>query len=1008
MIRGPSYDDSYITRKMSHMAGPTFSAPARPPVTGYLQDLYGYDYIPRPTKTEKVVRERRSRSPSLPWLWSDPDKYGKGWYRVDFGPEHGTQLCYLPTSRDRYNFLQSHIQAHPAPRAPYQPTRARSLPPPKYHRPSVAASWVRRTRSPWYTYWYYPSLGPYSGRVWRPWTSSRSPNRLARSISPPIRLSTTGYHPLAPPTRLVHHRLPPSYYDYDYGYGGYYGYVPPPIRMSRYDSYLDDDLLEPTYIPRYHRPRLSDTLDDADYREKSVPHTTIPRSTTHHIRSYSPGARVLTSTSEGNERTARPSNSRVRSAGLHSLPGQDIVPAGESEGERHLTRLSQRYPTFSEPQMLQDHVDNMRIRLKSLAYSLDPTGPVPEIIVPDRPKKSSLPDDKKYSSGPRHLACAQFAGGQPLWRRKARARLSQEYDQNQPDLSTKAEFVDAEATPEKAKEKLIIKDRLSNRIHQFFNSTLNAEQFQKYLKTYREPGPKPPNAQLRAVMPESSRYNKYSSSKWEEPDTVFGAPSDKKPFSKVETGSSFFSTYGITNRKKDYVAEKVRDYYYFGDSAKAEGGPTDKEVVQAVTDGNTEEASEEKKERRKKKKSRERDIVGEMAAPVPAPAPAPSDLSLSEIEAVSVPTESEAVPVSTEAAVEEEVLDEKERKRLEKKKRKAEREAAAKAAMEAELAALAAAEAELARLEAESNALKPEAPVPEVVTPVEVVAAPADAAVPLAEPAAEVKSESAAEKCESSTEVVCEGVCVTPETLGDPAPSEPPLHVPPQEEQESPQVVEHVSRQLTDEPQAIHESVPALEPPLEESQVEPSMEVSHEELPAEESHVELPVEKLQLEAQLGTPVGVPKSEELLLEPPDQEPHAEESQVEPPVEEPQADEPQVEPPVEVPLVETSQVEAQMEAPYAKEPVAVVEEETPVVESTAEEPGMATRRAAAYDEDAGWLDGWVAAGTEETGLHLGTEVSEEPATRTIQAGPDHLTAADADDTSKLDDDHLVQQM
>ncbi|XP_071532138.1 uncharacterized protein [Panulirus ornatus] len=967
MIRGPSYDDSYITRKMSHMAGPTFSAPARPPVTGYLQDLYGYDYIPRPTKTEKVVRERRSRSPSLPWLWSDPDKYGKGWYRVDFGPEHGTQLCYLPTSRDRYNFLQSHIQAHPAPRAPYQPTRARSLPPPKYHRPSVAASWVRRTRSPWYTYWYYPSLGPYSGRVWRPWTSSRSPNRLARSISPPIRLSTTGYHPLAPPTRLVHHRLPPSYYDYDYGYGGYYGYVPPPIRMSRYDSYLDDDLLEPTYIPRYHRPRLSDTLDDADYREKSVPHTTIPRSTTHHIRSYSPGARVLTSTSEGNERTARPSNSRVRSAGLHSLPGQDIVPAGESEGERHLTRLSQRYPTFSEPQMLQDHVDNMRIRLKSLAYSLDPTGPVPEIIVPDRPKKSSLPDDKKYSSGLEFTELPKLA-----------SRRQRYYPEDQH-----------------------MKDNLRIQCLSHYKTTRTAADYWK-------PKQYIPTEPLK-VMPESSRYNKYSSSKWEEPDTVFGAPSDKKPFSKVETGSSFFSTYGITNRKKDYVAEKVRDYYYFGDSAKDTGRVHfHGSVLKAVTDGNTEEASEEKKERRKKKKSRERDIVGEMAAPVPAPAPAPSDLSLSEIEAVSVPTESEAVPVSTEAAVEEEVLDEKERKRLEKKKRKAEREAAAKAAMEAELAALAAAEAELARLEAESNALKPEAPVPEVVTPVEVVAAPADAAVPLAEPAAEVKSESAAEKCESSTEVVCEGVCVTPETLGDPAPSEPPLHVPPQEEQESPQVVEHVSRQLTDEPQAIHESVPALEPPLEESQVEPSMEVSHEELPAEESHVELPVEKLQLEAQLGTPVGVPKSEELLLEPPDQEPHAEESQVEPPVEEPQADEPQVEPPVEVPLVETSQVEAQMEAPYAKEPVAVVEEETPVVESTAEEPGMATRRAAAYDEDAGWLDGWVAAGTEETGLHLGTEVSEEPATRTIQAGPDHLTAADADDTSKLDDDHLVQQM
>lgn len=72
-----------------------------------------------------------------------------------------------------------------------------------------------------------------------------------------------------------------------------------------------------------------------------------------------------------------------------------------------------------------------------------------------------------------------------------------------------------------------------------------------------------------AVMPETSyRSAKFSASKWEEPDTVFGGPSDKKPYSKVETGSSFFSTYGYTNRKKDYVAEKVRDYYYFGDSEK--------------------------------------------------------------------------------------------------------------------------------------------------------------------------------------------------------------------------------------------------------------------------------------------------------------------------------------------------------------------------------------------------------------------------------------------------------
>lgn len=70
-------------------------------------------------------------------------------------------------------------------------------------------------------------------------------------------------------------------------------------------------------------------------------------------------------------------------------------------------------------------------------------------------------------------------------------------------------------------------------------------------------------------MPDSSyRSTAKTGAQWEEPDTVFGAASDKKPFSKVETGSSFFSTYGYTNRKKDYVAEKVRDYYYFGDKAK--------------------------------------------------------------------------------------------------------------------------------------------------------------------------------------------------------------------------------------------------------------------------------------------------------------------------------------------------------------------------------------------------------------------------------------------------------
>ncbi|KAK8739593.1 hypothetical protein OTU49_003416 [Cherax quadricarinatus] len=555
MMRGPSYDDSYISRKITQMPGPTFNAPGpvsygRPPIGGYIQDPYGYDYIPRG----------------------------------------------------------------------------------------------------------YPQFGP-----------------------PP------------PPVRIVPRLPPPSYYDY----GGYYSYVPLQPRISRYDSYLDDELPEPAYIPRY-RPRVADTLDDADFRERSLPHltttttttTTTPR-TTAHTRGYSPGApapatRAVT-TGEGEDSLALVPF-RGRTAGrlrphLQSLPRQETVP-GETEGERHLARLAHRYPSLSEPQMLQDHVDKMRIRLKSLAYSLDPTGPVPEIILPERHKKSAAIDDKKYSSA------LEFNELPKLASRRQRYYPEDEH----------------------------MKDNLRIQCLSHYKTTRTAADYWKpkqYIPT--EPF---------KVMPDtSSRYTKLTS-KWEEPDTVFGAPSDKKPYSKVETGSSFFSTYGYTNRKKDYVAEKVRDYYYFGDSP------------QAITDGAAEEGSEEKKERRKKKKSKEREVVPEVATveavsstPAP-PAAAPAEVSVPEAEPVSAPTESE--PAEDE---------EKERKRLEKKKRKAEREAAAKAAMEAELAALAAAEAELARLEAESSSLKPEAPAAEVSAPAEVPAAPA-------EPAAEVKSESAAEKSE--------------------------------------------------------------------------------------------------------------------------------------------------------------------------------------------------------------------------------------------------------------------
>ncbi|XP_037778512.1 uncharacterized protein LOC119575143 isoform X5 [Penaeus monodon] len=807
MMRGPSYDDAYITRKMSQM--PTFSSPSygRPPMGGYMQDPYGYDYMPRqrsltmgPKKSEKrgaTKKTHRSLSPPLPYLWPELDNtkmertHSKGWYRVDFGPHRTTETWYLPTVKDKLRFLMDKSASDP-----HKPHRASSMPaPPARPRKKVIDTEFEPYASPRFSTYYASADSsvplvfyrtdratsrkrptswsseavPYTARLrlTAPTSAiSRIPRTRALSL-PPARISSTarsGYPPMGPPPPRMAPRSMGPYYDYDYGYGGGYGagygggysgyggsYVPPP-RMSRYDSYLDDEFLEPsTYVPRY-RPRLHDHLDDADFREKitttpqgTTATTTItPRAVDTSVRGYTPGAPAPRGLEGPDDSMALvPHRSqRPRRAHLESGPRPEtaVVPGGESEGDRHLARLERRYPSLSEPQMLQDHVDKMRIKLKSLAFSLDPSGPVPDIIIPEK-RKSTDPSDSKYSRGPRHLACVEFAGGQPQWKRRARARYPSEDPENVTMLA-KAEYVDKEEDPEKEQEKMILKDRLSNRIHKFFTESLDAKQFDKYLKTYRQPGPKPryywkpkqyiPDESLK-VMPDSSyRSTAKTGAQWEEPDTVFGAASDKKPFSKVETGSSFFSTYGYTNRKKDYVAEKVRDYYYFGDKAKP------------LADG-AEEMSEEKKERRKKKKSKERDVVAELEA-APATPTSTSELESSSVAPASAPAETKAPEGDAAPVSEEQLDDEKERKRLEKKKRKAEREAAAKAAMEAELAALAAAEAELARLEAESNSLKTDAPaaVPEVSAPAE-ASAPAEGSAP-AEPAAEVKSESAAEK----------------------------------------------------------------------------------------------------------------------------------------------------------------------------------------------------------------------------------------------------------------------
>ncbi|XP_063874383.1 uncharacterized abhydrolase domain-containing protein DDB_G0269086-like isoform X9 [Scylla paramamosain] len=953
------------------------------------------------TPHHRTIMRSRSLSPRprAPYLWHERESESadrKGWYRVDYGPSKSEEMWYLPSFKDRMNFLERSVE-----RATSEPrTRATSVPPttvavrrskalsvdPLVKYPLRWRTWpfyYYNYRWPYTTFYdrYWPSLGPYSGRIWRlPWyrypssplsvstywrdsspyssymaSTTITPERTEimeerRSISPPppsYRPSATtqlilnrvalsgGLLPRSyPPSRYVP-RYYPSYLDYDYGYGGYYyPYLYP--RLSRYD-YLDD--LDSPYLSTTtsYRPRALDL--DTDYRDK----------------------------------------------------------------------------------MLHDHVENMRHRLKSLAYSLDPTGPVPEIVIPERTttttttttKKSAVPalpapEDKKYSStsssGPRRQTFVEYPGGPPVWKRRALARFPPEDPEYvAAQCRVQAMPMDTQKDPVKEKEKLILKDRLSNRIHQFFNTTLNPEQFDKYLKTYREPAPQvKTKTQLRRLMPESSyRANKYSSTKWEEPDTVFGGPSDKKPYSKVETGSSFFSTYGFTNRKKDYVAEKVRDYYYFGDSQKDVGHVRfDRTATKAISDGTTEEAGEEKKERRKKKKSKERDAEATAeATTAPVTAAAAADHSTSEADPVSAVSEGDA------GAGEDE---EKERKKLEKKKRKQEREAAAKAAMEAELAALAAAEAELARLEAESSKTDAGAAAE---------AAPAEAAP------AEVKSESAAEKCESSTEVVCEGVCVKPESLGEPAPSQTPPQVPSQEEPEAPQVPE--------EPQAAPETEQAVEPQTEEPQPVPEEEAIMEDLPPlKESQVEPPpVEEPQVEASVEeTPVEQPPVEEPpVQEPPVEEPPVEESTVEatpeespaePPVEEvpvessvePTVEEAPAEAPVEVEQIEEPQAEPAPEEPQVEEP-----KPEPPVEAQVEEPSVdepvetAPKRRPAFDEDAGWLDTWDGeaaapeAGAQE-GQQLGTDESEEPATTQAEEarlGAQDDTEAPADATATTTD-------
>merc|ERR1712106_1220751 len=149
--------------------------------------------------------------------------------------------------------------------------------------------------------------------------------------------------------------------------------------------------------------------------------------------------------------------------------------------------------------MLQDHVDKMRIRLKSLAYSLDPTGPVPEIVIPDR-AGGERPTIRSSTS----TAMESFDDS------KKKHTMALEYKE-MPNLSTRRS---ARTYPEDE----YMKDNLRIKCLSHYKTTRTAAD--------SEMG--------KAALPDSyaSKYASKYQSKWEEPDTIYGSSSDKKPFSK--------------------------------------------------------------------------------------------------------------------------------------------------------------------------------------------------------------------------------------------------------------------------------------------------------------------------------------------------------------------------------------------------------------------------------------------------------------------------------------------
>ncbi|KAG0714950.1 hypothetical protein GWK47_013075 [Chionoecetes opilio] len=154
----------------------------------------------------------RSRSlspkPRAPYLWHEREtdssdrQSRKGFYRVDYGPNKSEETWYLPTFKDKMNFIEkSVVRATSEPR-----TRAISVPPstlavrrtgalsidPIVRYPNRWRTWPNyysNYRWPYSTsydrYWPYSGQteGPYSGRLWN------TPSY--RYYSSPLSLSTS-------------------------------------------------------------------------------------------------------------------------------------------------------------------------------------------------------------------------------------------------------------------------------------------------------------------------------------------------------------------------------------------------------------------------------------------------------------------------------------------------------------------------------------------------------------------------------------------------------------------------------------------------------------------------------------------------------------------------------------------------------------------------------------------------------------------------------------------------